>query len=756
MPSLCQASYSILALRDEDLGNLNVGSAHSSQGETLVERRIDIKLGCTFAGNGPENSNCKLEVVAWKNGTTDLCGSCSFCDLLADSMQQSVESDRWDAWNLSSKLDPAVLSQPFDLRGTTHFEKLEYQKHRTLQTVDKFSLRSMSSYWDVSLLLLSGYVLLYPKDMDPGEESKRIEVDLAFELFGEEDDPVVKLLGIHRRPLYGPRLSNENVAKIRYWISDCDENHDICFPDSKNLDYKEAMEAMTFLPTRMIEVGDTLNDKHSRLVITSEMQARTSKDEATKYMALSYCWGQGDGTSKLLKTTHDTIRSRTEKIELDTMPQAFRDAVIVARTLGIQYLWIDSLCIIQDDARDWQIESSKMAEIFSNAYLTLVAASGSGCNDSFLSLGLPSLSCAVPLRTNQGLAIQGQFSLRFRPHRGPYDKMTEIRGSKWVTRGWTFQEERLARRVLMFGKTKFFFDCRSLERSQDTDRCGSRPDWVISVTEGLREDRGVNLESTEIGRRWDHWQTLCTHYSFRELSFPEDKLPAISGMASKIAKEIQSEYLAGLWRKNLTHDLFWQTVTIPTEPKRCPITTKPKKYRAPSWSWASFDGRINWPLQRVLLTCSKCSIYCTILDAQTTLVGLDPYGAVKDGFLKVRGVFEEMKVMWVGGDRSQHPWRLYHEGGEIGNVNLDMESDTIQVHGQENIYQALLVAGCKSFKESSTIIRGLLLKKNGRKRENYDEFERVGTFALFSGVVPGQYGNLGIWNSDAEQVIMIV
>jgi hypothetical protein len=747
MPSLCPASYSILALRDEDLGNLNFDYAHSSQGEILVERRIDINLGCSFAANGPGNSNCKLEVVAWKNGTTDLCGTCSFCNLLADSMQRSVESDLWDAWNLSSKLDPAVLSRPFDLRGTTHFEKLEYRKDRTPQTVDKLSLRSMSSYWDIYLLLLSGYVLLHPKDMNPGEESKRIEVDLAFELFGEEDDPVVKLLKIHRRPLYGPRLSDEDVAKMRDWIRDCDENHDGCCSDFKHLDYEAATEAMAFLPARMIDVGDALNDKHPRLVITSEMQPRASKDEATQYMALSYCWGQVDGTTKLLKTTHNTIGTRTVKIELDTMPQTFQDAVTIARTLSIQYLWIDSLCIIQDDAQDWQIESSKMAEIFSNAYLTLIVASGSGCNDSFLSRGLPGLSCTVPLKINPGLAIQGQFSLRFRRRRGPSDKMAEITGSRWITRGWTFQEERLARRVLMFGENKFFFDCRTLERSQDTDRHKLRPDWVTSVTEGLREDRGVNPEYTEIGRRWNHWHTLCTHYAHRELTFPEDRLPAISGMASKIAKKVRSEYLAGLWRNNLMHDLFWKTVAI---------ATKPKKYRAPSWSWASLDGRITWPLWRVFLSCSKCSMYCTVLDAQTTPVGLDPYGAVKDGFLKVRGVIEEMKVMWVSGDKSKHPWRLYYKGGEIGNVNLDIESDASQVHGRENIYQALLVAQCKMCEGSKTLIRGLLLEKNGRKRENYDEFERVGTFALFSGVIPGQYGSLGIWDRDAKQVIMIV
>jgi hypothetical protein len=747
MPALCQASYNILALRDEDLGNVNSGFKPSSQNRTVVQRLIDIKLGCNFIVNGPGKSNRKLEVVAWKNGRTDLCGSCSFCKLLADSMQQSVESDIWDPWDLSSKYDPPGSSRPLVLRGATHFEKLKYQSNQPPLSIDKPSPRSMSSYWDLYLLLLTGYVFLYPGDTNTEGEFKKFEIDLSFELFGEEDDSVVKLLNIHRRPLlHEPCLSDNNVAKMRSWIKDCDKTHDRCFPDSNRLVSTAAtMEEASFIPARLIEVDDPLNNRHPRLIITSELQSGASKIKATKYMALSYCWGELNETNKLLKTTHDTIRLRTEKIELDTMPEVFKDAIAVARALSIQYLWIDSLCIIQDDLLDWQIESSKMAEIFSNAYLTLNAASSSGCSDSFLSQDSPILSCAVPLRIDPGLDIQGQFYLRFRRHRGPSDKMTEIRFSKWITRGWTFQEERLARRSLIFGVNKFFFDCRTLERSQDTDRYLSRPDWAMAVGEGLGKGGGVNRESTEMGRRWDHWQTLCAHYSYRELSFQKDKLPAISGIARKIAKKVQSQYLAGLWRENLGHGLFWQTVST---------AIRPKEYLAPSWSWASLDGRVYWPLNRVFKSCNECCMYCTILDAKTTPVGLDPYGAVKDAFLKVRGVLEEMQVIWVDGRR--YPWRLCHEGGEIGNASLDTEDDTIQVHPSEHVYQALLVAECKSPNERKPSARGLLLKKNGRKREGCEEFERVGTFALFSGVTPGRDGSLGIWDIDAEQLLMIV
>ncbi|KAE9366203.1 HET-domain-containing protein [Stipitochalara longipes BDJ] len=737
MSSLCQASHSLLGLRDDDLSSLKIDDELPSQDEIFVQRRIDIKLSCNFVAAGPGNSNCKLEVIAWGNGATDLCGSCSFCTLLADSMQRSVESGPWSAWDLRSKLNSAEMPQMVEIPAHVQFEHLEYRRDHAPETFGNVIFRRTSSFWDVYLLLLRGYVLLHPLN---DEESRKVQVDLAFELFGEGDDPVVRLFKIHRRPLHAPRLSVENIEKMVDWIRNCDEHHSECFPKLKHLDYGTALEVTAYLPTRMIEVGDSSNEGHPKLVITSEMQTGTSKGAAIKYMALSYCWGQEYG---MLRTTQKTLHSRTEKIVFDTMPQTFKDAVTIARALSIPYLWIDSLCIIQDDSRDWQIESSRMADIYSNAYLTVAAAVGSGCHDSFLNPGSPGPSCIIPLTLNQRRAIQGQFSLRFRRRRGTSDKMAEIIDSKWITRGWTFQEERLARRVLTFGENKFFLDCRTFERSQDTDRRGLRPDWASSVSEDPGAQRGTG---TEISSHWGSWRVICTHFSYRELRFPEDKLPAISGMAHRIASRVESEYLAGLWRNNLMHDLFWQADAI---------ASKPKKYRAPSWSWASLDGKVTWPSWRVFDSCTKCTLYCTVLHAQTTRVGLDSYGAVEDGFLKIRGVLDQMTVVWVRGSRSQHPWRLCHEGQEIGHVDLDIESDHLQAHGDKNPYHAIIVSKCESREEHKPRVRGLLMEKKGCIRDGYDEFARAGTFTLFAGIGPNQNGSLGLWD-EAEQVIMIV
>jgi hypothetical protein len=741
MSSLCQASHSILAIQDKDVALLNSSSWDPFQHENLVRRDIDVKLDCKFTADDSERSNCKLEVLDWKHGATDLCGCCPFCNLLVDSIQLSLDSNAlldYACWTSDLRSFP----RPFALRGLLHFETLKYQNHRIRQ-----GFHSVRSKWGFSLMLLTGWLIFNPKNnvMDLIRDTK---VDVAFELFGEENNPAVELLKIHRRPIHGPRLSDENVSKIRDWIKNCDENHDRCSLDSMQLDSKEADAAMTFLPARLIDVGDGLNQP--RLVLTSTLWPRTPQGEATKYMALSYCWGILDGTSKLLTTTHDTIRSRIENIEVGAMPLAFQDAIAVARKLTIQYIWIDSLCILQDDARDWQTESSKMAEIFSNAYLTLIAAAGSGCNDSFLiSRGLPGPSCAIPLKMNHELNVEGEFSLRFRQHHGRGDKMGDIRGSRWITRGWTFQEERLARRALIFGSSKFFLDCRSLERSQDSDRYQSRPAWVASATGNLGEDRVPEPESTATAQVWDDWQTLCSHYSYRELTFPKDKLPAFSGMASRFAKKVHSQYLAGLWRQNLMHDLFWTPVTI---------MTKPSNYRSPSWSWASLDGRINWPSWNIFRNCIECNTYCTVLDAQTLPVGLDHYGAVQDAFLKIRGVVKDLKLKPTGANRNGVPnvWTLNHEGEAIGESILDMNDDIARLDCGEKKYQALLVAECNLGSASQTRARGLLLEKNGRKRENHDEFERVGTFVLYLSVTLRENSSEAIWNRDGEEVIMIV
>jgi hypothetical protein len=743
MSALCPASSTILALNDGDLANLG----HNGR-KILLKRAVDIQLECKVTFNSQVNPNGQLDIGSWERGTTALCGSCPFCNLLLEGLQRSLDSKSWD-WKLGFKsLNPKEVTF---FKVDLGLDRLEYRMDPTPWATGQKSL----STWDVYLVLLSGHALL-PFEIKDGRggSSARLNIEVGFELFAEENDPVAKWLNIHRRPLEASTLSEANVTKIRTWMKDCDENHERCWADINKSSMTETSKEAYFLPTRLLDVGDSTTGQHPRLIIASELCVNGSESlRKVNYMALSYCWGSPEDSSCLLKTTHPTIGARLRSIEIDTMPQAFRDAITVACALGIQYIWIDSLCIIQDDPLDWQAESSRMAEIFSNAYLTVIAATGASCHDSFLHRNLSHAHCTIPLRSEKFESVEGQLSLRFRRRLGT-DKMSEIIASRWITRGWTFQEERLASRVLMFGENKFFFDCRTVERSEDTKMCTLRPDWVDTVCEVPQEEEegtamAAKREDDDSRQRtsFDHWQILCSHYSYRELTFPEDKLPAISGMASKTRKKVQSDYLGGLWRDHLMHDLFWHTVGI---------ARRPEKYRAPSWSWASLDGKISWPTWGSCVK-DKCQMYCTILEAQTVTVGLDPFGAVKDGSLKIFGAILEVERSWAGGNRkSYHPLRLCFEGEEVANANLDIEKAQPWLDLGERKYWALLVAKCEGNEVEKPLPRGLLLKKVGRERDGLDEFQRVGIFKAFSDLSANKGDAVSVWEKSEKKTIIIV
>jgi hypothetical protein len=209
------------------------------------------------------------------------------------------------------------------------------------------------------------------------------DVDATFELFAGKADPFTELLNIYRRPLELTSLSALNVGRSQSGIKGCDENDTNSWSDRPATGSNGYSREAYFLPTRLLSIGKADMD-HVRLIPTTQIRSGMNDSERINYLALSYCWGSAEAAGSLLLTPHQTMDSWLQGIKIDTMPQVFKDAITIAHKLDIQYLWIDSLCIIQNDPPDWQKESSKMAEIFSNAYLTMAAAQGSSCNDTFV------------------------------------------------------------------------------------------------------------------------------------------------------------------------------------------------------------------------------------------------------------------------------------------------------------------------------------------------------------------------------------
>ena len=247
-------------------------------------------------------------------------------------------------------------------------------------------------------------------------------------------------LGFPRLPEAG---SASHVTVISQWLAQCDEGHK-CFPDN-----------IGFLPTRLINVGP-LHSPTVRLVCgTAELSGRS-----TKYIALSHMWGTAH--HKSLKTLRANVDGRKEwTIPVDALPRTFRDAVEITRSLGHQYLWIDSLCIIQDDEDDWRHESQRMEEVFSSAYCVIAATCATGTDDGFLK----------PRPERQTVAMNDiQSGLPYYVCAAINDFSGDVDGSEINSRGWVLQERALARRTIHFTANQTYWECGTGVRCETLTR----------------------------------------------------------------------------------------------------------------------------------------------------------------------------------------------------------------------------------------------------------------------------------------------
>ncbi|CAN9298774.1 unnamed protein product [Alternaria alternata] len=225
--------------------------------------------------------------------------------------------------------------------------------------------------------------------------------------------------------LFSPKTS-DFFALLKEWIRVCDLDHNLCQHDD---------EALT-MPTRLIEVGD-----HIRLVETATIKP-------CRYVALSHCWGPLQKHQRFC-TYKQNITQRKAGIAFDALPRTFRDAVTVTQGLSVRYIWIDSLCIIQDDENDWQSEASKMEQVFSAAYCTIGASAAKSSLQGFLTERIPRSVVKVPVDVSK--AMYACLSID--------DFHNDVELSPLNSRGWVLQERALSRRTIFFTSTQVYWEC---------------------------------------------------------------------------------------------------------------------------------------------------------------------------------------------------------------------------------------------------------------------------------------------------------
>ena len=315
---------------------------------------------------------------------------------------------------------------------------------------------------------------------------------------------------------------------------------------------------------------------------------REDYTEVPPYAALSHRWG----LSQHLKTTRENrTLLRDIGVQLDGLPLTFKDAVTAARLLGLDLLWIDALCIIQDHEGDWLKESSKMGDIFRNAVVTMAVHSARDDSEGFL-------SAALAKREAHAVRVAGNSVGLCRPP----DADVDITNSGLSRRGWVLQERFLASRTLHFTPAMVYFETSTGIQCEDgsilRDSAAKTPlDLEPTKARGsflspsaLPELRSL-LSATRIGQSRPtslEWLTLVEMYSRCGLTKGTDKLIAISGMASKVFSATGVSWCAGIWGDHICAGLLW----LPTNDG----LMKPTTQRAPSWSWAAWDGPIQYPI----------------------------------------------------------------------------------------------------------------------------------------------------------------
>ena len=322
-------------------------------------------------------------------------------------------------------------------------------------------------------------------------------------------------------------------------------------------------------------------------------------------------------------------------VALSDMPKTYRDVISFSAKLGIRYVWIDSLCIIQDDISDWQRESAAMWVIFQNSYLTIAAISSVNCEGGFLTHNPPKrVSVRGSTATGKPFwvvaAEKGSRPWHFvHPsvhNRRVYSDGSTTAGAEWplLTRGWVLQEQVLAPRVIYFTKREMIWECGS----ETLCECGLTP---LILSSALRGFGGVSDSYLQGSKAL--WHTIVEEYSRRHLTFSSDKFPAVSGMAKRVAAmRSGARYLAGLWEDSLIADLLW---TLRKQETHIGATQDTHTNgRTPSWSWASRDGHITFPSDlcaRELEEGSTLEGWIEILDIDCEPSTLDRTGTVKAG-----------------------------------------------------------------------------------------------------------------------------
>ncbi|KAF7619959.1 hypothetical protein AFLA_001577 [Aspergillus flavus NRRL3357] len=404
----------------------------------------------------------------------------------------------------------------------------------------------------------------YPKDIER-PRSERADFQACVEPF----DGKVKALP-------GNTQSAETYQQIVTWLQQCIKDHHACTVGSNG----------RFLPTRLIDLTDWGRGKVVKLVESNSIH----RDQSIPYIALSHRW---DGQiTAAASTTSDNFIPRLKELTLDTLPRNFVHAMEVTHQLKINYLWVDSLCILQDSKEDWNREAALMSDVYQNSYCTISAQAGQTSLEGLFRSG----------------DIQND-SVEFRcsSQDGQSSKMVRYKVAAGACRSGNCRHEYYT----------------TLRRKFSGSVAHSKHRKA-----GLR---GISpaLDAHEV---YTSWLNTVRDYASRSLTKYEDTFPALSGLARIVHGYIHCDYVAGMWAADLRRSIAWEPGE---DPNADSSASRHATYVAPSWSWASVIGTINFEEAKTLSRDISDETAAVIDGWRITHLTQDPFGQIATAELHI-------------------------------------------------------------------------------------------------------------------------
>ena len=505
----------------------------------------------------------------------------------------------WGCWLCQALLSATKLWKEYDASALDRM--LDF---KVRYDIERFTIRGQTCFPVVQIYCPQGITCL-----DARQEHHTIR--LTASLIGKPQ--ALRLISDKEVPTTALSQSSSNFVTSN--LRNCLENHIACHESQAGLSGTLGGGR----PKRMLRI-DTLSQQVKLVTFEPSM--------ASKYVALSYCWGCQEGH---LRATSETLPRLRKGVDIGSLPRTLQDAVQVAISLKFDLIWIDSVCIIQDDPEDLNEEAGKMSTVYAQALLTIIAKSASACDEGFLSKKRQGSIHLANVRVgNKPTEVRARVVHDWGHHRGG-PQSYEHHYSKWVDpvdkRAWTLQERLLSTRYVTYTSGEVQWGCKT---GRDCE-CGK------PLYGRLEEHLGPE----------DQWFAMLEEYSNRNLSVHTDKLTALAGIARRLSVNLKwQQYAAGIWINQQTDELsarglVWQRSAFWREGED--VASLPSSYTAPSYSWASVVGKvIHQPVDS-----SKVYNYPTkVVDVITERASPDEFGRVSGGFIRFAGPLLRARLRW--------------------------------------------------------------------------------------------------------------